>query len=146
MDVDEPALNALGAQLAAALRVGDVVALSGTLGAGKTSLARAVLRALGVQGEVPSPTFTLVQSYGPPEIAIEVAHVDLYRLDAPDDVAALGLDDLLAHGCLLVEWPERWGDALPPDALHLHLEGAGDSARRLTATVPAAWEARWPLR
>lgn len=143
---DEAATLALGASLAERLRVGDVVALSGPLGAGKTTLARGCLAALGHAGEVASPTFNLVSSYAPPDVRLPLLHVDLYRLDDPDEAEELGLDDALSDGALLVEWPERLGDRLWRQALRLSLEPAADGARRLTAGVPAAWEARWPPR
>lgn len=130
------------AALAAVLRPGDVVALSGDLGAGKSSLARALLHALGWADDVPSPTFTLVQPYGPPELPFEVWHVDLYRLDTPEEAEALGLFE--ADAALLIEWPERLGARLPANALRLRLEGQGDQPRRLTWTRPKAWEGRWP--
>jgi tRNA threonylcarbamoyladenosine biosynthesis protein TsaE len=132
----------LAARLAAELRPGDVVALSGALGAGKSTLARGILRALGWQDDVPSPTFTLVQPYGPPALAFEVWHVDLYRIDTPDEVDALGLFE--TDAALLIEWPERLGTRWPAEALHLRLFGSGDAPRGLTWTVPAAWEGRWP--
>lgn len=137
MMLDQQALQAVAARLAGQLRATDIVALSGDLGAGKTTFARAVLRALGWAGEVPSPTFTLVQSYN---TVPEVWHVDLYRLSSPDEVAALGLWE--TDAALLIEWPERLGALLPADALRLRLDGSG-ATRRLTATVPAAWEGRW---
>ncbi len=139
---DEAGFRALGAALAAQLRPGDVVALSGDLGAGKTTLARAVLTALGHSGEVPSPTFTLVQTYD--HLALPVAHADLYRLDNPAEAEALGLDDWLLSGALLLEWPQRLGDRLWRHALVLHIDGAGGPDRRLTWDIPAAWEGRWP--
>lgn len=138
---DEAATLALGARLASVLRAGDVVALSGTLGAGKTTLARGCIAALGHAGEVASPTFTIVQSY---ESDPPVLHVDLYRLDAPEEADELGLDDALADHALLIEWPERLGAALWPHALRLTLELHAGGARRLTADVPPSWEARWP--
>ena len=138
----ETALADLAARLAARLRRGDTVALSGELGAGKTTLARGVLRALGWGGEVPSPTYTLVQVYEPPGVTLPVWHVDLYRLDDPDEADALGLFE--TEAALLIEWPERLGDRLPADALRLHLAGAGAGPRHLTWTVPKAWEGRWP--
>lgn len=144
LDIDEPGLSAIGRALAAVLRPGDVVALSGDLGAGKTTLARAILHGLGHEGDVPSPTFTLVQTYDSPPLRLPVWHVDLYRLDAPEEAEPLALDDALAGGVLLIEWPERLGDALWPQALRLRLDGAGEAARRLTWQVPAAWEGRWP--
>ena len=132
----------LATSLAQLLRPGDVVALSGDLGAGKSTLARALLRALGWADDVPSPTFTLVQPYGPPELPFDVWHVDLYRLEGPDEVLELGL--LETDAALLIEWPERMGAYLPADALRLRLEGQGDQPRRLTWDVPKAWESRWP--
>ncbi|HEU0095401.1 MAG TPA: tRNA (adenosine(37)-N6)-threonylcarbamoyltransferase complex ATPase subunit type 1 TsaE, partial [Rhizomicrobium sp.] len=107
----------LGAAIAAGLRMGDVVALWGDLGAGKTTLARAILRALGVTEDVPSPTFTLVQSYDTSRFA--VAHYDLYRLKSAREIRELGFDEALEDGVALVEWPERAPEALPPDALHV---------------------------
>jgi len=138
VQLDIAALEAVAARFAPHLRPSDVIALSGDLGAGKTTFARAVLRGLGWAGEVPSPTFTLVQSY---DTVPEVWHVDLYRLNTPDEAAALGLWE--TEAALLIEWPERLGALLPADALRLRLDGSGDT-RRLTATVPAVWEGRWP--
>ncbi len=135
----------LGAAIGAALAPGDVVLLSGDLGAGKTTLARAMLKARGLAGEAPSPTFAIVQPYAPPEVDLPVAHVDLYRIESEDELIELGLDDYLHDGVLLIEWPERLGAQGWPEALVLTISGRGD-ARVLTAEVPAAWEARWPLR
>lgn len=140
--LDEAGLAALGARLAARLRPGDVIALSGELGAGKTSLARAVIRALGHAGEVPSPTFGLVQPY--PHLSPPLWHVDLYRLGAPAEAEALGLDEALETAALLVEWPERLGARLWPESLRIRIEGAGGPDRALTWDVPAAWKDRWP--
>ena len=135
----------IGAAIGAALRPGDVVLLSGDLGAGKTTLARAMLKARGLAGEAPSPTFAIVQPYAPPEVDLPIAHVDLYRIEGEDELIELGLDDYLYDGALLIEWPERLGAQAWPDALALTISGGGD-ARVLTAAVPPAWEARWPLR
>ncbi|MBA4759229.1 tRNA (adenosine(37)-N6)-threonylcarbamoyltransferase complex ATPase subunit type 1 TsaE [Sphingosinicella sp.] len=140
---DEAATDRFGRRLAARLVPGDVVLLSGDLGAGKTALARGILAGLGHVGEVPSPTFTLVQSYEVPGVRLPVWHVDLYRLEDPDEVEELGLDEILADGALVIEWPERAG-ARWPEALHLTLTDSGEGSRRLTARVPPAWEARWP--
>lgn len=143
---DEDETLALGTELAALVRAGDVITLSGDLGAGKTTLARGLLAALGLEGEAPSPTFAIVQTYGPPETRLPVAHVDLYRIDHADDAEELGLDDLRADHLLLVEWPERLGADAWRDALQLRLEAVGDGGRRLTAKVPPSWEARWSPR
>lgn len=134
----------IGAAIGAALMPGDVVALSGDLGAGKTTLARAMLKARGLAGEAPSPTFAIVQPYAPPETDLPIAHVDLYRIEDEDELIELGLDDYLYDGALLIEWPERLGEGRWPEALLLAISGDGD-ARVLTATVPPAWGARWPL-
>ena len=118
---DEAATQALGAALAKALRAGDAVCLSGPLGAGKSSLARALIRALTAPDEeVPSPTYTLVQAYRGPDF--EIAHFDLYRLEDPDEARELGLDDALEHGAAVIEWPQRLGGALPPNRLSLEIE------------------------
>ena len=142
-DLDEA--ERIGATIGAALTAGDVVLLSGDLGAGKTTLARAMLKARGLAGEAPSPTFAIVQPYAPPEVDLPIAHVDLYRIEDSDELIELGLDDYRYDGALLVEWPERLGGEGWPDALLLRISGTGD-ARVLTADVPAAWGARWPLR
>ncbi len=137
-------LPAIGAALAAALRPGDVVGLAGELGAGKTTLARAILAALGLAEDAPSPSFALVQPYGADEVRLPVAHVDLYRLNDPGELAELGLEEYRADGVLLIEWPERLGAGAWPDMLALRITGQGDQ-RRLTAQLPAAWKERWPL-
>lgn len=139
---DPAATEAFGASLAPLVRAGDVIALSGELGAGKTSVARGLLAALGLRGEAPSPSFAIVQPYAPPEVRLPVLHVDLYRIDDPAEIEELGLDDARADAVLLIEWPERAGGRWP-DALALTLTAQG-TGRRLTADVPAAWEGRWP--
>lgn len=143
-DYDLGEADAIGAAIGAALRPGDVVALEGDLGAGKTTLARAMLKARGLAGEAPSPTFAIVQPYAPPEVDLPIAHVDLYRIEEPGELIELGLDDYLYDGALLIEWPDRLGEGGWPGALRLQIEGAGER-RVLTAEVPAAWESRWPL-
>lgn len=141
---DVAATAAAGARLAAVLRPGDVVTLTGGLGAGKTSLARGVLAALGLAEEAPSPTFAIVQPYDPPEVRLPVLHIDLYRLDDPAEVDELGLEEARREAALLVEWPERAGVDRWPDALALDIALAPDGARRLTWTAPDAWDGRWP--
>jgi tRNA threonylcarbamoyladenosine biosynthesis protein TsaE len=130
---DLAATASLGARIAAGLRPGDLVALDGDLGAGKTTLARAILAALGVDENVPSPTFTLVQTY--PTARFPVSHYDLYRLKHPRDMEELGLDEALEDGAVLVEWPER--APLPEGlAVRLSLDGAG---RRALLEGPVHW-------
>ncbi len=138
---DEAATARLGARLAALARPGDVITLSGPLGVGKTALARGLIGALGHDGEVPSPSFAIVQPYE--TLEPPVWHADLYRLEAVGELEELGLD-AAGHALLLVEWPERAGDSAWPDALAVALAFADGDARRLTAKVPPAWEGRWP--
>lgn len=140
---DPQASHALGQRLAALALPGDVIALSGELGAGKTSIARGLLMALGLEGEAPSPSFAIVQPYEPPEVRFPVLHVDLYRIEHPDEAEELGLDEARADSLLIVEWPERMGAGAWPDALWLCLEVAPEGARELTAKVPAPWRDRW---
>lgn len=135
---------AVGAALAARLRPGDVIALSGDLGAGKTTLARGLLRALGFADDVPSPSFPIVIPYAPPDLRIPLWHVDLYRIDDVEELRELGLDEAREDSALLIEWPERMGGLLWADALRLTIEPHGSDARRLTWETPAAWEGRWP--
>ncbi|WP_203311179.1 MULTISPECIES: tRNA (adenosine(37)-N6)-threonylcarbamoyltransferase complex ATPase subunit type 1 TsaE [Sphingomonas] len=141
---DAAATEAFGAKLAAVLEPGDVIALSGDLGMGKTSIARGLLAALGLPGEAPSPSFAIVQPYAPPEVRLPVLHVDLYRIDDPAEIEELGLDDALYDSALLVEWPERAAGRWP-EALALTLSAAPDGGRILTADLPASWKRRWPI-
>ena len=133
--------NALGASLAGRVRAGDVITLSGPLGVGKTALARGLLGALGHAGEVPSPSFAIVQPYE--ELDPPVWHVDLYRIEDRSELGELGLDSA-ADAVLLVEWPDRAGDGAWLDALALSLEFAPGGERILTAKVPPSWGGRWP--
>jgi tRNA threonylcarbamoyladenosine biosynthesis protein TsaE len=134
----------LGAALAGRLHPGDVVALSGPLGAGKTTFARGVLAALGLSGEAPSPSFSLVIAYDPPDVRLPLWHVDLYRIEDAQEIEELGLDDARLDSALLIEWPERMGDRLWDDALRLSLQPEPTGGRRLTWTRPKAWDGRWP--
>ena len=140
---DGTATAAIAGRLAGQLKGGDVIALSGGLGAGKTTLVRHLLAALGHEGEVPSPTFAIVVPYDH-MIPAAVLHADLYRIEHPSELAEIGLDAIDDDTVLLVEWPERAGPGAWPQALRLTLEVTGPDQRRLTAEVPAAWEGRWP--
>ncbi|RAK64937.1 tRNA (adenosine(37)-N6)-threonylcarbamoyltransferase complex ATPase subunit type 1 TsaE [Phenylobacterium kunshanense] len=139
---DEAATARLGAAIARRLQLGEAVCLSGPLGAGKSTLARALVRALTTPDEeVPSPTFTLVQFYEGPRL--NVAHFDLYRLTSPDEAYEIGLDEALDDGAAVIEWPERLEGDLPPDRLDIEIEPADDAAgRRVRLTPHGAWEGR----
>jgi tRNA threonylcarbamoyladenosine biosynthesis protein TsaE len=120
-------MTRFGAAIAARLRAGDVVALSGDLGAGKTTLARAILAALGHAGEVPSPSFSILEPYPAPPLRLPVVHADFYRLADPSELAELGLDELREDGVLIAEWPEQaggFGDE--PGCLGVALEIVGN--------------------
>lgn len=137
---DEHATEALGAAVARHLRAGDAVCLYGPLGAGKTTLARGLIRALcGPDEDVPSPTFTLVQFYAGE--ALQLAHFDLYRLERPDEAYEIGLDDALEDGAVLIEWPERLEGRLPPDRLDIVLSHEGE-ARSASLSAHGTWEGR----
>ena len=132
---------AAGAALAGQARAGDVITLSGPLGVGKTALARGLIAALGHDGEVPSPSFAIVQPYD--DVDPPVWHVDLYRIENASEIEELGLD-AAADAVLLIEWPERAGGQAWPGALRLSLEFTPNGERILTAKVPPSWEGRWP--
>lgn len=139
---DEAATRGLGARLAGVLAAGDVLALAGDLGAGKTTLARGLIQAaLGGCEPVPSPTFTLVQTYEP-AAGPAIWHFDLYRLTEPEELIEIGWEEAMAGGIVLVEWPERASDALPPDTLWLLLEEEGRGRRALFEGEREAWRER----
>lgn len=140
---DEASMLALGARLAELARIGDVIALEGGLGAGKTTLARGLLHGLGLEEEAPSPSFAIVQPYDLPEVRLPVAHVDLYRLEKPEEADELALDEYLLDSLLIVEWPDRVGEDAWPHALRLHIDIEPDGSRRLTARLSDAWTERW---
>ncbi len=139
---DEAATLRLARQLAEAARPGDVLALEGDLGSGKTTLARAFIRALTTpEEEVPSPTFTLVQTYDC-DIGM-IWHFDLYRLNRPDDALELDIEEAFAEGVSLIEWPERLGAWLPAEALRVSLAaGAGAMERRARLAGGERWSKR----
>ena len=132
--------RALGAAIAKQARPGDVIALEGALGAGKTTFARGFIQQLtGTDEEVVSPTFTLVQTYDSP--AAEIWHFDLYRLEKPEDVFELGLDDALSGGIVLIEWPQRLGALIPARRVEIELAMAG-SGRVARLAGDASWTDR----
>ncbi len=134
------AAEALGAAAGRALRTGEAICLWGPLGAGKTTLARGLIRSLTTpEEEVPSPTFTLVQSYD--GLQFPLAHFDLYRIARSEEIFELGLDEALDQGAAIIEWPERLEGRLPPDRLDIVLAIEGDG-RRARLRPHGAWEGR----
>jgi len=141
---DIPAMEALGARIAAQLRPGDVVALSGGLGAGKTTLARAIIAALGHAGEVPSPSFAIIELYEPPSVRLPLVHADFYRLKDPSEAEEIGLDDYRDGAALLAEWPDHAGGFThEPACLSILLENAG-SGRIAIVNGGSDWLGRLP--
>jgi tRNA threonylcarbamoyladenosine biosynthesis protein TsaE len=145
---DLAAVEAYGAAIAERVRAGDVVALTGGLGAGKTTLARAILAALGHEGEVPSPTFTIIETYDAPPLRVAVVHADFYRLEHPDELNEIGLDDYRYGAVLLAEWPDHAGGFdHEPGCLAISLELVGESGaggRIAIARGGADWVGRMP--
>ena len=134
---DLAATDRFGARIASRLEPGDVVALTGGLGAGKTSLARAIIAASGHIGEVPSPTFTIVELYDDPQMVVPIVHADFYRLDDPAEAIELGLDDYREGAALIAEWPDKAGGfAHEAGCLSIEIETADDG--RLAIVEPGA--------
>ena len=136
----------IGRDIAGLAQVGDIIALSGDLGTGKTVLARAFIQALGGREEVPSPTFNLVQSYDLGWLMVH--HLDLYRIENPEDVFELGIEELFATGVSLIEWPDRLGAQIPKDRLNFNLFhpkylAGSKTARRITIEGLGAWQSRF---
>lgn len=143
---DLAAMDHLGAAIARNLRAGDVVALAGGLGAGKTTLARAIIAGLGHQGEVPSPSFAIIELYEPPMVHLPVVHADFYRLKRPDEAEEIGLDDYRQGAALIAEWPEQAGGfAHEAGCLSITLEPEAGGSGRIAIVEPGAdWLGRIP--
>ena len=139
---DEAGTEALAAKVAGAAAAGDVISLVGDLGLGKTVFARAFIRALcGPHEEVPSPTFTLLQTYGAGRW--EIYHFDFYRLSHPDEALEIGVEEAFSGGVSLIEWGERLGPLLPTDYLEVKLQpGLTANGRRITLTGHGYWRAK----
>ena len=131
---DAQAMHALGVEIGRTLRVGDVVKLHGELGAGKTTIARGILQGLGHDGEVPSPSFPIVQYYTPPDVRIPLVHADFYRIENPEELYELGLDDAGSDGAIIAEWPEKGTPVLPENALAIHIGFAAQGGRDIAMT------------
>jgi tRNA threonylcarbamoyladenosine biosynthesis protein TsaE len=141
---DLAAMQALGTRIASHLQIGDVVALTGGLGAGKTTLARAIISALGHTGEVPSPTFTIIETYDPPQVRLPLVHADFYRLERPEEAQEIGLNDYREGAALIAEWPDHAGGfADEPGCLSIALEIVGDG-RKAIVEPGTAWQSRMP--
>ncbi|NKJ41668.1 tRNA (adenosine(37)-N6)-threonylcarbamoyltransferase complex ATPase subunit type 1 TsaE [Novosphingobium sp. SG720] len=141
---DIAATQALATRIAARLRPGDVLALEGTLGVGKTTLARELLRALGHEGEVPSPSFTIIETYDPPAVRLPVVHADFYRLEDPAEAEEIGLDDYRHGAVLIAEWPDHAGGfGHEADCLTLRLEIA-ENGRQAIVLPGKGWLERLP--
>lgn len=142
--LDLQAMSAWGAHIATLLREGDVIALEGGLGAGKTTLARAILAGLGHEGEVPSPTFTIIETYEAPPLRLPVAHADFYRLEDPSEAVEIGLDDYREGAVLIAEWPNHAGGfAHEAGCLTIVLETVSEG--RIATVKPGAdWLKRLP--
>ena len=139
---DIAATEALGARIAAALQLGDVVALTGGLGAGKTTLARAIIAALGHSGEVPSPSFAIIETYDPPAVRLPLVHADFYRLERPEEAEEIGLDDYREGAALIAEWPDHAGGfGHEPGCLSIAIETA-ETGRTAIVEPGANWLGR----
>ncbi|WP_375550125.1 tRNA (adenosine(37)-N6)-threonylcarbamoyltransferase complex ATPase subunit type 1 TsaE [Oceanicaulis alexandrii] len=142
LTLPDPEANArLGARLARLLQPGDAVLLEGGLGAGKTTLARGVIEALTGEKDAPSPTYTLVQPYETDQ-GLGLLHADLYRLEDPEELDELGLDEALDHGAALIEWPDRMGRWRPADRLEIVLKETEAGGRTARLEAFGSWETR----
>lgn len=142
---DLAAMDAWGRKLADALLPGDVIALIGGLGAGKTTLARAIIAGLGHEGEVPSPSFAIIEPYDPPAVRLPLVHADFYRLNHPDEAQEIGLDDYREGAVLIAEWPDHAGGfAHEPGCLSIKLEVAEEGRIAIVEGGPD-WLGRIPV-
>ncbi len=139
-DVD--AMQTFGQELGAALQVGDVIKLYGELGTGKTTMARGILLGLGHNGEVPSPSFSIVQYYAPPDTRIPAVHADFYRIENSAELYELGLDDATVDGAIIAEWPEKAAHLLGENALAIHIDFAEQGGRYLNLEINENWAGR----
>ncbi len=143
---DLEAMQVLGNRIAMALQIGDVIALSGGLGAGKTTLARAIIAGLGYAGEVPSPSFAIIELYEPPALRMPVVHADFYRLKRAAEAEELGLEDYRHDAAMIAEWPENAGGfGHEPGCLSLNLETA-EKGRIAIARAGPDWLGREPWK
>lgn len=137
-------MERFGRAIADRLQPGDVVALTGGLGAGKTTLARAIIGGLGHQGEVPSPSFAIIELYDPPAVRVPLVHADFYRLARPEETDEIGLDDYREGAALIAEWPDHAGGfAHEPGCLSIALEVL-DDGRMAIVEGGADWLGRMP--
>jgi len=141
---DLAAMDRFGAEIAARLQAGDVIALNGGLGAGKTTLARAIIAALGHRGEVPSPSFTIVETYDPPATRLPLVHADFYRLEDAGEAVELGLDDYRDGAAMIAEWPEKAGGFRHEAGCLSILLEVSDNGRKAIVETGANWQSRWP--
>lgn len=128
---DAQAMHVLGMEIGQDMLVGDVVKLYGELGTGKTTIARGILQGLGHDGEVPSPSFPIVQYYSPPDVRIPLVHADFYRIEDTEELYELGLDDAGCDGAIIAEWPEKGTPVLPDNALAIHIGFAAKGGRNI---------------
>ncbi|WP_159976325.1 MULTISPECIES: tRNA (adenosine(37)-N6)-threonylcarbamoyltransferase complex ATPase subunit type 1 TsaE [unclassified Novosphingobium] len=141
---DLAAMDRLGRAIAQELRAGDVIALTGGLGAGKTTLARSIIAGLGHDGEVPSPSFSIIEPYDPPAVRLPLVHADFYRLKHPDEAQEIGLDDYRSGAALIAEWPDHAGGfAHEPGCLSITLEVAEEGRIAIVEGGPD-WLGRMP--